>query len=173
MRRFFVGLETRLPGWGGGIRTSASRKSDLLNFIPPEQDLGVDRAPETFARSAARASSIRDAQVRVLPPRVESLGKFRFYMQRFESRRPNRPVSLERIRNWVALEMPRYRLRVRNLPRAAFLFAEHDMGGKFARGLFGYAEAEPGQVNPSEHRFAVAERDRCDREMYLVNQSRL
>jgi len=41
-----------LAGWGGGIRTSASRKSDLLNFIPPEQDLGVDRAPELFARSA-------------------------------------------------------------------------------------------------------------------------
>src|SRR3954449_4818786 len=68
MRRFFVGLETRLPGWGGGIRTSASRKSDLLNFIPPEQDLGVDRAPETFVRNAARVSLIRDAQVRVLPP---------------------------------------------------------------------------------------------------------
>ena len=50
-----------------GIRTSASQKSDLLNFIPPEQDLGVDRAPETFVRSAARASLIRDAQVRVCP----------------------------------------------------------------------------------------------------------
>jgi hypothetical protein len=48
-------------------------KSDLLNFIPPEQDLGVDRAPETFVRSAARASLIRDAEVRVLPPGLRVL----------------------------------------------------------------------------------------------------
>jgi hypothetical protein len=27
-------------------------------------------------------------------PWAESLGKFRFYMQRFESRRPDRPVRL-------------------------------------------------------------------------------
>ena len=33
-----------LPGRGGGIRTSASRNQILLNFIPPQRDLGVDWA---------------------------------------------------------------------------------------------------------------------------------
>jgi hypothetical protein len=41
--------------------------------IAPEQDLGVDRAPETFVRSAPQASLIRDAQVRVLPPGLRVL----------------------------------------------------------------------------------------------------
>ena len=40
-----------LDGWGGGSNLCIS-KSDMLNFIPPEQDLGVDRTPETFVRSA-------------------------------------------------------------------------------------------------------------------------
>ena len=59
-------------------------KSDLLNFIPPQQVLGVDRA-----------RFIRDAQVRVPTPRAESLGKIPILICRvFESRRPNRPVPL-------------------------------------------------------------------------------
>ena len=29
-------------------------KLDLLNFISPQRDVGVDRAPERFVRSAAR-----------------------------------------------------------------------------------------------------------------------
>jgi hypothetical protein len=29
-------------------------KLDLLNFIWPQRDVGVDRAPERFVRSAAR-----------------------------------------------------------------------------------------------------------------------
>src|SRR4051794_5244323 len=69
-------------------------KSDPLNFIPPEQELGVDREPETFVRSAARASLIRDAQVRVLPPGLRVLANSDSVMQRFESRRPNQPVRL-------------------------------------------------------------------------------
>ena len=37
-----------------------------------------------------------DAQVRVPAPWAESSGKFRFYMQRFESRRLSQPVRLKR-----------------------------------------------------------------------------
>src|SRR3977135_3919627 len=72
-------------------------KSDLLNFIPPEQDLGVDRAPETFVRSAARASLIRDAQVRVLPPGLRVLANSDSEMRRFESRPPSTPALLYRL----------------------------------------------------------------------------
>ncbi len=58
----------------------------------------------------------RDAHVRLLPPRAESLSEFDSEMQWFESCRPNRPVSLERIRNRVALEMPRNGAPWRSLP---------------------------------------------------------
>jgi hypothetical protein len=34
-------METGLAGWGGGISNLCISKSDLLNFIPPEQDLGL------------------------------------------------------------------------------------------------------------------------------------
>jgi hypothetical protein len=79
----------RRTGWLGRRDSNLCiSKTDLLNIIPPEQDLGVDRAPETFVRSAARASLIRDAQVRVLPPGLRVLansdsicrgfGEFRF-----------------------------------------------------------------------------------------------
>jgi hypothetical protein len=46
-------LETDWPV-GAGRRDSnlCISKSDLLNFIPPQRDLGVDRAPELFVRSA-------------------------------------------------------------------------------------------------------------------------
>jgi hypothetical protein len=67
-------MRWRRTGWLGRRDSNLCiSKSDLLNFIPPEQDLGVDRAPETFVRSAARASLIRDAQVRVLPPGLRVL----------------------------------------------------------------------------------------------------
>ena len=36
----------------------------------------------------------RDAEVRIPPPQAEVLANFDSGMQRFESRRPNRPVSL-------------------------------------------------------------------------------
>ena len=45
-----VRVRDGLAGWGDGIRTSASRNQ--ICFILPEQDLGVDRAPELFVRSA-------------------------------------------------------------------------------------------------------------------------
>ena len=97
----------RRTGWLGRRDSNLCiSKTDLLNIIPPEQDLGVDRAPETFVRSAARASLIRDAQVRVLPPGLKSwqirsaevLANFDSGMQRFESRRPNQPVRLKRVK---------------------------------------------------------------------------
>ena len=45
-------------------------KSDLLNFIPPQQDLGIDRARPKFGMRKSECSS-------PAPP-AESLGKFRF-----------------------------------------------------------------------------------------------
>jgi hypothetical protein len=66
-------------------------RTGLLNFIPPQRDLGVDLAPETFVRSAAR---FRDAQIRVLPPELRVLTNSDSEMQRFESRRLRQPVRL-------------------------------------------------------------------------------
>jgi hypothetical protein len=39
----------------------------------------------------------RDAHVRVLPPRAESLGELRSGMQRFESCRPSQPVHVSTV----------------------------------------------------------------------------
>ena len=48
-------------------------------------------------RRRSGAPLIRDAQVRVPPPGLRVLANSDSNMQRFESRRPNRPVSLQRV----------------------------------------------------------------------------
>jgi hypothetical protein len=86
-------------------------KSDLLNFIVAQ---GRRSDARDFIKECRLRTAIRDAQVRVLPPRLRVMVNFdskmqRFEscrpglrvfansdseMQRFESSRPNRPVSL-------------------------------------------------------------------------------
>jgi hypothetical protein len=58
-RATFIFDALRRTGWLGRVDSNLCiSKSDLLNFIPPQRGLGVDRARPL----------IRDAQVRVPPP---------------------------------------------------------------------------------------------------------
>ena len=66
-------------------------KLDLLNFISPQRDIGVDRAPERFVRSAARFEM---RKFESWPPGLRVWANTDSDMQRFESRRPNQPVRL-------------------------------------------------------------------------------
>jgi hypothetical protein len=80
---------------GGGIRTSASRNQicctlSRLNGI----EASIGRAFNSRCACSSPA------------PRAESRGKFRFHMQRFESRRPSQPVLLHRVLKRTSREMP-------------------------------------------------------------------
>ena len=77
MRRFFVGLETRLPGWGGRIRTSASGNLRPAGFsavgrsCPPPAGTPAHHLLPLFASHGCgrpNRASFFDAEVRVLPP---------------------------------------------------------------------------------------------------------
>ena len=75
-----------------GCRQSPPHARELdLNFIAVYGIRAVGRTPDTV-KKCVRAPSIRDAQVRVLPPGLRVLANSYSYMRRFESCRPSQPV---------------------------------------------------------------------------------
>ena len=61
-------------------------------------------------------------------------------------------------------------MRLRDQTEAELLSAENDVGGMLGRLMLGDTVAERWQVDPGEHRFALAEHDRRQGDMQLVDQ---